>query len=285
MKQKKRSIDLAVISDVHLGTYGCHARELLKYLKSIKPKTLILNGDLIDMWQFKKRYWPKAHMKVIKYIIGMATKGIKVYYITGNHDEMLRKFSGLQLGNIELADKIELDLDGKKAWIFHGDVFDVIMQYSKWLAKLGSIGYDALILINIFVNKIGQFFGRKKVSISKKVKDNVKSALKYIGDFEESAAKLAIKKGYDYVVCGHIHKPSMRTIKDEHGKTIQYLNSGDWIENLSALEYKNGAWSVYHYMDDMEVSTNGYDADEQAVELEDLNNKELFQRMLNEFQK
>lgn len=285
MKHKKRSIDLSIISDVHLGTYGCHARELLKYLKSIKPTILILNGDIIDMWQFKKRYWPKPHMKVLKYIIGMATKGVKVYYITGNHDEMLRKFSGLQLGNIELVDKLELELDGKKAWIFHGDVFDVIMQYSKWLAKLGSIGYDALILLNVVVNKIGEVFGRKKVSISKKVKDNVKSALKYVGDFEDSAAKLAIKKGYDYIICGHIHKPSMRTIKDEQNNTIEYLNSGDWIENLSALEYSKGTWNIYYFLDDMNISTNGHDPDEKAVELEDLNNKELFQRMLNEFQK
>lgn len=284
MKEKKRSLDVAVISDVHLGTYGCHARELLKYLKSIKPKTLVLNGDIIDMWQFNKRYWPKAHMKVVKYLIGMAAKGVKLYYITGNHDETLRKFSGLSLGNIKIVDKLELDLNGKKAWVFHGDVFDVIMQYSKWLAKLGSIGYDALIVLNIAVNKIGGFFGREKVSLSKRVKDNVKSALKYIGDFEESAAQLAIKKGYDYVVCGHIHKPSMRIIEDTEHKSVLYLNSGDWVENLSALEYKKGEWSMYHYMDDHEVEKNGFDSEE-TISTEDLNNKELFQKMLTEFQK
>ena len=283
MKVKKRSLELAVISDVHLGTYGCHARELLKYLKSIKPKTLILNGDIIDMWQFKKRYWPKPHMKVVKYFLGMATKGVKIYYVTGNHDETLRKFSGMSLGNIEIVDKLELDLDGQKAWIFHGDIFDVIMQYSKWLAKLGAVGYDALIALNHLINRIRTFFGLRKVSISKKVKDNVKTALKYIDDFEDSAAQLAIKKGYNYVVCGHIHKPSMRTITDGNQQSIQYLNSGDWIENLSALEYNKGEWSIYYYIDDTEVAGNGYDTEESGTE--DLNSKELFQKILSDFQK
>ena len=128
---KKRPIDVVVISDVHLGTYGCHAKELLKYLKSINPKIIILNGDIIDIWQFSKRYWPKSHMKVIKYIIGWISQGKEIYYITGNHDEMLRKFVGFKLGSFVIKNKIVLELDGKKAWFFHGDVFDVTMQHSK----------------------------------------------------------------------------------------------------------------------------------------------------------
>ncbi len=283
MKQKKRDVELVVLSDIHLGTYGCHAKELGKYLKSINPKTLILNGDIIDIWQFKKRYWPKSHMKIVKYFIGLSAKGTKVYYITGNHDETLRKFSDLEMGNLHIVNKLELELDGKKAWFFHGDVFDVIMQHSKWLAKLGAISYDALILLNVLVNNISKMFGRGKVSLSKKIKDNVKSAVKYINDFEESAAKLAIQKGFDYIVCGHIHHPDDRIIKDEQGKSIRYLNSGDWIENLSALEYHKKKWKVYHYREDIKVANNGFDHDEDTGTTE-LDNKELFRKMLKEFQ-
>lgn len=145
---KKRKVELVVISDVHLGTFGCHAKELLSYLASIKPKNMVLNGDIIDIWQFRKSYFPALHLKVIKKIIDFAAKGTKVYYITGNHDEMLRKFSETNIGNISIADKIVLELDDKKAWLFHGDVFDASVQHSKWIAKLGSYGYDYLILTN-----------------------------------------------------------------------------------------------------------------------------------------
>ena len=151
---EKREVELVVISDIHMGTYGCHAEELLRYLKTIKPKKIILNGDIIDIWQFNKRYWPQTHMQVIKYLIDMIGQGIPVHYITGNHDEMLRKFVGLELGSFKISNKLVLELDGKQAWIFHGDVFDVTMKHSKWLAKLGAIGYDILILINRLVNLI-----------------------------------------------------------------------------------------------------------------------------------
>lgn len=152
-KARKRKVDVVVISDVHLGTYGCHAKELLHYLKSIKPGTVILNGDIIDVWQFSKRFWPKSHTKVIKHLLGWITKGIKMYYVTGNHDEMLRRFEGFKMGSLRIVNKVVLELDNEsKAWIFHGDVFDVTMQHSKWLARLGAIGYDILILINRFAN-------------------------------------------------------------------------------------------------------------------------------------
>src|SRR5512138_2787309 len=180
MEPVKRSLDIVVISDVHLGTRGCHARELLEYLKSIKPKVLILNGDIIDIWQFNKRYWPKSHMKVVKYIIGQAAKKTKTYYITGNHDEMLRKFVGLKAGNLRIVNKLELEVNGEKAWFFHGDVFDAVIQNSRWLARLGAIGYDSLIMLNEIINKINSLFGHGKVSLSKKIKENVKKAVTYI---------------------------------------------------------------------------------------------------------
>jgi UDP-2,3-diacylglucosamine pyrophosphatase LpxH len=245
--KRKRKIPLVVISDVHLGTYGCHAKELLQYLKSINPQTLVLNGDIIDMWSFTKSYFPAAHMNVLRQIIKMSNLGTRVIYITGNHDEALRKYSDFVLGNFELVDKLTLDLDGKKAWIFHGDVFDSSTQgYAKILAKLGGKGYDLLILINSLINWFLTILGKEKRSYSKMIKDSVKKAVSFISNFETTAADVAIQKKCSYVICGHIHKPQMKEVENEYGK-VMYLNSGDWIENLTALEYKKQKWSLYHY--------------------------------------
>lgn len=259
---KKRKVELVVISDIHLGTFGCHAKELLNYLSSIKPKILVLNGDIIDIWQFRKSYFPKSHLKVIQKIIGFASKGTKVYYITGNHDEMLRKFSEMNMGNFSLVDKLVLELDDKKAWIFHGDVFDASVQHSKWVAKLGGFGYDYLILINRFINWTLSKIGKEPYSFSKKIKASVKKAVKHISDFETTATELAIEKKYDYVVCGHIHEPKMIRKENKNGTTM-YLNSGDWIENLTALEYNNKRWKLYRYTD------YNYTDEENLFEMED----------------
>jgi len=284
MDINKRPIEIVVISDVHLGTYGSRAKELHTYLRSIKPDILVLNGDIIDIWQFKKYYWPKPHMKVVKYIIGLAAKGTHVFYITGNHDETLRKFAGIRMGNLEIVNKLELNISGKKAWIFHGDVFDVIMQHSKWLAKIGAIGYDFLILLNVMINFFSRLIGKGKVSLSKKIKDNVKTAVKYINNFEDTAALLAMRKGYDFVICGHIHHPDIRIVDDQKGNSVQYLNSGDWVENLSSLEYNNGEWKIYRYRDDKSIITEPDSNDELATSITDLNNKEIFKQMVKDFQ-
>lgn len=242
----KREVDLVIISDIHLGTYGCHAKELLTYLKSIKPKKIVLNGDIIDIWQFSKSYWPESHMKVLRRLMKFVSEGVPVYYLTGNHDEMLRKFADLKIGSFRLQNKLVLNLDGNKAWIFHGDVFDITMQNSKWLAKLGAVGYDSLILLNSFVNWGLTSIGREKMSFSKRIKARFKDAVKFINDFENTASDLAIDKGYKYVVCGHIHQPEMREIVTPNGQVL-YLNSGDWVESLTALEYHQGNWSIYKY--------------------------------------
>ncbi len=278
MKNKKRKIDILVLSDVHLGTYGCHAKELLRYLKSINPKTVVLNGDIIDIWQFSKRYWPKSHMKVIKVLMNWVSKGKRTYYITGNHDEMLRKFAGMKMGSFNIVNKLVLDLENnQKAWIFHGDVFDVTMQHSRWLAKLGAIGYDSLILLNSFVNFISEkVLLRSKISFSKRIKNSVKSAVKFINDFEQVSADIGISNGYDYVICGHIHHPGMREISNKEGR-IMYLNSGDWIENLSALEYNNGEWTIYRYHDDPAMNLSIWEEEAEPT------NNELFATMLTEF--
>lgn len=266
---KKRDLELVVISDVHLGTYGCRANELLHYLKSINPKVLVLNGDIVDIWQFSKSYFPESHMKVLRRIMKLASEGAEVYYLTGNHDEVLRKFSDFSMGTFQLRNKLMLTLDGKRAWFFHGDVFDVTMQHSKWLAKLGAIGYDLLILLNSFVNYLLTLCKREKMSFSKKIKARFKDAVKFINNFEQTAADLAIAKGYSYVVCGHIHQPALRTIENEDGRVI-YLNSGDWIENLTSLEYNNQQWSVHQY-DHKQHENNTEDTDN--YDLENLNVK------------
>jgi UDP-2,3-diacylglucosamine pyrophosphatase LpxH len=284
-KEDKRKVELVVLSDIHLGTFGCRAKEVLNYLKSIEPETLVLNGDIIDVWQFNKHYFPKSHMKVIKHITSLLSKGKKVYYITGNHDEMLRKFKGFQLGNFEIVNKLVLNLGEKKAWFFHGDVFDVTMKNSKWLAKLGGLGYDLLIVINTIVNLFSRLLKQGRISFSKKIKDGVKGALKHINNFEETVAGIAISNGYDFVVCGHIHQPQMKNISNKQGQQVLYLNSGDWIENLTALEYHNNEWLVYEYAND-QVAQNIID--EISPEIDNTKfehkRKQLFDDLLEELQ-
>ncbi|MCU0350096.1 MAG: UDP-2,3-diacylglucosamine diphosphatase [Flavobacterium sp.] len=264
---KKRNVELVVLSDIHLGTYGCHANELLTYLNSIKPKTLILNGDIIDIWQFRKSYFPKAHLKVLKKLISLASRGTKIYYLTGNHDEALRKFSDVHMGNFSLLDKLVLELDGKKAWFFHGDVFDSSVNSAKWIAKLGGIGYDYLILINRMINWILNKLGKEPYSLSKKIKGSVKKAVKFISDFENTATEIAIDNGYDFVCCGHIHEPKIIRKSNVNGSTL-YLNSGDWIENLTALEYNRKRWKMYQYQSITNESEDELFERENSIELQ-----------------
>jgi len=246
--------DVVVISDVHLGTYGSAARELVVYLKTIKPKILVLNGDIIDIWQFNKKYFPESHLKVIREVIRLMSHGTKVYYILGNHDEALRRFSKFNMGNFVMDNKLVLDLPTGKAWFFHGDVFDNSIRYSKWVAKLGGKGYDFLILLNTMVNWFLLKIGRERVSISKRVKDKVKGVIAYINDFESNVMEIARQKGFRYVICGHIHQPAIKTCFKEGEPEVVYLNSGDWVENHTALEYTNGTWSLYQF--DAKLSTS-----------------------------
>ncbi|MFO8029284.1 MAG: UDP-2,3-diacylglucosamine diphosphatase [Cyclonatronaceae bacterium] len=243
---KRRKPDLVVLSDVHLGSYGCHAAELITYLKSIQPRVLVLNGDLVDIWQFRKSYWPDDHMNVLRCLMSMLGKGTTIYYLTGNHDEMLRKYSPFRLGNFHLVDKLVLNINGSKAWIFHGDVFDVTMKYSKWVAKLGGKGYNLLILLNKMINYASVRAGKGRMSFSRRIKNSVKTAVKFISNFEQTATDLAIENGYHYVICGHIHRPNIKEFRTDKG-SVTYLNSGDWVENLTALEYVNGNWSLFQY--------------------------------------
>ncbi|MGV8877645.1 MAG: UDP-2,3-diacylglucosamine diphosphatase [Sphingobacteriaceae bacterium] len=281
----KRAVDIVIISDLHLGTYGCRAKELLQYLKSVKPKILVLNGDIIDIWQFSKSFWPESHMKVLRRIIKLIGDGVPVYYLTGNHDELLRKFTDFRLGSFQLLNKVVLEIDGKKAWIFHGDIFDVTMKHSRWLAKLGAVGYDSLILLNSVVNWLLTALGKEKMSFSKRIKSQVKEAVKFINQFEQTAANLAVDKKYDYVICGHIHHPDIRLMQSgNQDGSVLYLNSGDWVESLTSLEYYGGKWHIFRYQEES-FTNNALDNDE--IDNEDLilkmDVKDLLKRFKQEF--
>ena len=245
----KRDVEVVILSDFHLGTYGCKAEPLLQYLKTIKPKTVVLNGDIIDIWQFSKRYWPTEHMLVVKQLISYIARDIPVYYIPGNHDDMMRRFVGFRLGSLLITNKLSMKLDDSRIWIFHGDVFDVVMEKGRWLAKLGAVGYGILILINNVVNFVSLKMGYGKISFAKKIKNSVKSAVKSINNFEDTVCTIAAENKYNYVAVGHIHTPEIRQVVTKAGP-ITYLNSGDWIENLTALEYNEGEWRLYKYADD-----------------------------------
>lgn len=273
MTPAKRKVDLAVISDLHLGMRGCRAHEVLAYLQSIDADVLVLNGDIIDIWQFKKKYFPPAHMRVVKELLKMMEQGKTIHYITGNHDELFRRFAGFRTGNFNIANKLVLELETGKAWIFHGDIFDVTMQHSKWLTKLGGKGYDMLIALNHAVNSISLVLGGNRISLSKKVKESVKGAVKYINQFEETAAEIAIDNGYDFVVCGHIHQPCDRMVQAKGGQ-VRYLNSGDWVENCTALEYHSGNWSIH---------TQAEVRRDETAEPVTKKDQEIFQELLSEF--
>ncbi len=276
---KKRNVEIVVVSDVHLGTYGSRANELVSYLESINPKTLVLNGDIIDIWQFSKHYFPESHMRVVKAIMSLLTEGTIVYYVTGNHDEMLRKFKGLKLGNFHIVNKVVLTLPTGKAWIFHGDVFDTTMKHSKWLAKLGGKGYDLLILLNTFINWVSLKFGRGRVSLSKKVKDSVKGIIKYVNDFEGTAAEIAMENNYTYVICGHIHQPKIREFSNERGNKVTYLNSGDWVENMTSLEYNAKKWRIFDYQKEYSSIQNENNTDKSLVD--SYNYSDLLNELIN----
>lgn len=245
---KKRKLDIVVISDVHLGSVGAKAKALNQYLKTVDPKILIINGDFIDGWNFKKKYFPEAHFEVIRRVIKIINSGSRVYYISGNHDEFIRKYNGLNLGNFSILNQLELEMNKKKMWFFHGDIFDASIQgRMKYLAKLGGKAYDLLIWSNRKVNQVLDLLGKEKMSFSKTIKNSVKVAVKWIGDFEKVASHIAIEKGFDYVICGHIHSPQIKEYENPKGKTM-YLNSGDWIENLTSLEYHRKKWKIHQYL-------------------------------------
>lgn len=259
---KKRKIEVLVLSDIHLGAFDSKATELFNYLNSVKPEIIVLNGDILDIREFRKSFFPKSHLRVLKKLIDFATKGTEVYYISGNHDDFLRKFCGTSIANFHILDKLVLELDDKKAWIFHGDVFDISVKHSKWIVKMGGIGYSFLIQMNRFVNWCLVNLKKEPYSLSYNRKSGFKRANEAITDFEQTVSDIAIEKNYDYVICGHLHEPKISRKENKNGAVL-YLNSGDWLENLTALEYNKKRWKLYCYSD------NNYTDEEDLFEMED----------------
>ena len=245
------------ISDLHLGTRGCQADALCDFLKENTCENLFLVGDIVDGWRIRKRwYWPQSHTNVIRRILTHAKRGTKVYYILGNHDEALRAFLrfGITFGRIQILNSYDyVGVDGKRYLITHGDAFDNLMaKDKKWIMHIGDNLYDFFITFNRHYNKVRGLLGLKYWSLSKWLKDNAKVAVKFINRFEEYIAAYCESKGYDGVICGHIHKAEIKQI----GRVV-YMNDGDWVESATALlEHKDGTWEIY-YNDQKDTDNNG----------------------------
>ncbi|WP_423126378.1 UDP-2,3-diacylglucosamine diphosphatase [Gaoshiqia sp. Z1-71] len=271
---KTRQPEIAVISDLHLATRASKAKKVLKYLKSINPGMLVLNGDIIDSWRFSRKYFPKSHLKVIRQFIRMLEKGVHVIYITGNHDEFLRKFNQTQMGNLKIVNQLILEIDGKKTWIFHGDIFDHIIHRAKWLAKFGAAIYGLLSVVNHGLNQLLSPFGLKEFILYKSIKDKLVKDRFQVSPFERVVSKTASAQGYKTVICGHTHQPRDKQIINEHG-AVHYLNCGDWVEHFTAAEYQNGKWNLFQYKDDHD--------DEIMTDEPDIpNEKQLYQSLFRE---
>jgi len=269
---KVREIEVAVISDIHLATHACKPKKVLKYLKSIQPKTLVLNGDIIDSWRFSRNYFPKPQLKVIRQLIKMMEKGVKVFYVTGNHDEFLRKFSQAQIGNLRIVNQLILDLDGSKTWIFHGDIFDSVIHQTKWLAKMGAATYGMLTMLNQMVNRVLQRIGKPEIIIYKSIKKYTVREKINLSSFEMAIGNAALKQGYQTVICGHTHIPKEKQLTIS-GQIIKYLNCGDWVEHFTATEYYDGKWRLYYHIDPDDELTDDLDVPEE---------RQLYQSLVKE---
>lgn len=230
------------ISDIHLGTPGCNAELLLDFLKSIECETLYLVGDIIDAWRLRKGwYWPPRHNDVVRCILKMAKRGTHVVYVPGNHDEVLRDYTGLAFGDVTVvSEAIHETADGRRLLVLHGDQFDSIVMYAKWLAFLGDSAYEFLLKANSVVNFVRRRFGLPYWSLAAHLKKRVKNAVQFISKFEEVVAHAASERQVDGVVCGHIHSAEIREFGD-----ITYYNDGDWVESCTALtEHEDGRMEI-----------------------------------------
>ncbi len=240
--QPKRKFRTIWISDVHLGTRGCNAEILVDFLHSVECETLYLVGDIIDGWRLRKGwYWPDAHNEVIRRVLKMAHRGTRVVFVVGNHDEMLREYAGLTFGGVELVlEAVHRTADGRRLLVTHGDSFDGVVLYAKWLALLGDKAYSVLLRANVLVNAVRRRFKLPYWSLSAHLKKRVKNAVQFVCAFEEAVARETAERGLDGVVCGHIHSAEIRKIGD-----ITYYNDGDWVESCTALtEDATGAMAI-----------------------------------------
>jgi UDP-2,3-diacylglucosamine pyrophosphatase LpxH len=243
------------ISDLHLGTSGCQADALLDFLKAHPSDMLYLVGDIIDGWQLRRKwYWPQAHNDVIQKLLRRARKGCRVIYVPGNHDEFARGFIGHQFGGIEVIDEAtHVTVDGRRLWVIHGDYFDGVVQCARWLAHLGDTLYEFTLKLNRYLNLLRGRLGLPYWSLSAYLKHKVKKAVSYVSDFEAAVAREAQRRGYQGVVCGHIHRAEMRTIDG-----ILYCNDGDWVESRTALvEHMDGTLELVTWAPHQAVGAPG----------------------------
>lgn len=261
--QLKRKYRTVWISDVHLGTRGCNAALLVDFLRSIECETLYLVGDIIDGWRLRKGwYWPDQHNEVVRRVLKMAHRGTRVVFVAGNHDEMFRDYAGFSFGGIELQlEAIHVTADGRRLLITHGDSFDGVVLYARWLAVLGDQAYGLLLRANVLVNAVRRRLQLPYWSLSAHLKRKVKNAVQYIGSFEEAVAREAHERGFDGIVCGHIHCAEIRQIGD-----ITYYNDGDWVESCTALvEDRSGAMQILDWAAECAAETTTTPALETAA--------------------
>ncbi|MBD3633828.1 MAG: UDP-2,3-diacylglucosamine diphosphatase [Methylophaga sp.] len=249
-QKEKLKVRSVWISDIHLGFRGCSADFLLDFLHKVECDYLYLVGDIIDVWEMKKKmFWPQAHNNVIRTLLGKAKHNTKVIYVPGNHDEMLRDYDGAVFGNVEIQNEvIHTTADNRKLLILHGDQFDSVVKISPLLAKVGSRLYEWLLRANRYVNLVRRKLGFSYWSLAAFLKHKVKNAVQYISNFEEAVAHEAARQGVDGVVCGHIHRAE---IARHHN--VDYYNCGDWVESCTALvEHPNGEMEILHWTDMVE---------------------------------
>ena len=233
------------ISDVHLGTRGCKAELLLDFLRAHDSDHLYLVGDIVDGWRLKQSwYWPQAHNDVVQKLLRKARKGTEVIYIPGNHDEGMRAFVGSEFGRVRIEDEtIHLTADGRRLLVLHGDRFDVVVNYAKWLAFVGDHAYQAALVLNTWFNFARRKLGFPYWSLSAYLKHKVKNAVEYVGNYERALADEGRRRSVDGIICGHIHHAEMREITG-----VLYCNAGDWVETCSALvEHDSGELEIVHW--------------------------------------
>jgi UDP-2,3-diacylglucosamine pyrophosphatase LpxH len=240
------------ISDIHLGTRGCKAEDLLEFLKQTESDTLYLVGDIVDGWRLTKSwYWPQAHNDVVQKLLRKARKGTRVIFVPGNHDEFARHYLDHSFGGIEVAEQaIHYTADGRRLLVLHGDAFDGVVTYAKWLARLGDGAYTLALALNHWVNLARRRLGLPYWSLSAYLKHKVKNAVQFMDDYERTVADEARRQGVDGVVCGHIHHAELHDIGG-----ILYANDGDWVESCTALvEHQDGRLEILHWLDDLNTT-------------------------------
>ena len=245
MKKPVLSYRTIILSDIHLGTADSKVEEVTHFLKHTRAAKLILNGDIIDAWAIRRGHkWTREHTKCVRRLLKIAQRhDAEVIYLRGNHDDFLRHFLPIELDALKFVEEYELETPRGKYLVLHGDAFDAVTTYARYLAVLGDIGYQTLLKINRLYNRWRAWRGQEYYSISKAIKARVKQAVSHVGRFEDHLRNLAHKRGCQGVICGHIHTPEDKMLGDVH-----YLNSGDWVESLTALvEHEDGRFEVLTY--------------------------------------